>query len=152
MKQTTLDDFYAKRPELRQKVEGASGFAVFSTIGFTVIFVGGGDGYGVVVDKSNGKETYMRMLRGTAGIGLGVKDFRALIIFNSKEAIDTFVHHGWQFGAEGEAAAKSNEKGGAAGVAGNVSKSVELYELTQGGVSASATVGGTKFWWDKDLN
>jgi lipid-binding SYLF domain-containing protein len=152
MKQTTLDDFYARKPELKQKVESSAGYGVFSTVGFTAFFVGGGDGYGVVVDKANNKETYMRMLRGSAGIGLGVKDFRVLVIFHSQDVMDTFVNKGWQFSGEGEASAKASERGGAAETSGNMAKNVELYELTSSGLSASATVGGTKFWRDKELN
>lgn len=152
MKQSTLDDFYVRRPELRSKVDQSVGYGVFSNVGFTAVFVGAGNGYGVVVDKGTGKETYMRMLAGSAGLGLGVKDVRLLLVFNSKSALDKFINHGWDFGAEGEASAKLSDKGGSAGMTGSITREAEAYELTENGISASATVGGTKFWWDDELN
>ncbi len=38
-----------------------------------------------------GKETYMKMFSAGVGIGAGVKDFRRVFIFSTKEAFDSFV-------------------------------------------------------------
>ena len=44
----------------------------------------------------------MRTLGG--GIGLGLKDFRAVIIFRNREDLEEFVEKGWEFGGEADAA------------------------------------------------
>lgn len=151
MKQRTLDELHARNPETQGKIADAAGYAVFSNIGFTALYLGAGNGYGVVVANQSGQETYMRMFRGTAGLGLGLKDFRAVFVFHDQSSLDRFVRQGWEFSAEGEASAKSGDKGDATGVAGHLS-GIDVYELTESGVSASATLTGTKFWWDAELN
>ena len=152
MKQETLDELYARKPDTREKIQQAAGYGVFSNIGFTAIFVGAGNGYGVVVDKSGGKETYMRMFSGSAGLGLGVKDFRVVFVFYDRPTLEKFVRQGWEFAAEGEASGKLSDKGGAAGAQGTLTQAMEIFQITENGISASATVAGAKFWWDGDLN
>lgn len=148
----TLAELYQKRPDLKATVERAAGYATFSNIGVQVVFFGGGGGRGMVVENATGKEHFMRMVQATAGFGVGVKDFRAVFIFHDTESMNKFIYSGWEFGGEVEAAAKSGEKGGAASQTQLVQRGIEVYQLTQAGVSASATLGGTKYWKDKDLN
>ena len=92
----------------------------------------------------------MRMLG--AGIGAGVKDFRAVIIFKNPEVLHTFVEKGWEWGGQAEAAAKAGETGAEAGVAGEVTGEMEIYNFTEAGIALQATAAGTKYWKDKDLN
>ena len=106
----------------------------------------------LLIDNATGKETYMRMFTAGVGIGLGVKDFRGIFIFSTQEAFDTFVEQGWQAGAQADAAAKAGEKGGAADSAIDVAPGVELYQLTKNGLALQATIQGTKYWKDEDLN
>ena len=75
----------------------------------------GGDGYGVAVENSNGKKTYMKMNFIGVGPGIGLKDFRAVFIFRNKHVFNDFVEKGWEFGGQADAAAKSGEKGMAVG-------------------------------------
>ena len=56
----------------------------------------------------------MKMFSAGVGIGAGIKDFRRVFIFSTKEAFDSFVEQGWQAGAQADAVAKAGEKGGAA--------------------------------------
>ena len=62
------------------------------------------------------------------------------------------MEHGWQAGAQADAAAKAGEKGGAADSAIDVGPGVELYQLTKNGLALQATIQGTKYWKDEDLN
>ena len=48
--------------------------------------------------------------------------------------------------------AKSGEKGGAVGGAGEVKSDTEIYQFTKHGIALQATVTGAKYWKDKDLN
>ena len=108
-------------------------------------------GHGVVVDKK-GKETFMKMGSVGLGIGLGVKDFRALFVFTDKAKLDAFIEKGWDFSGQADAAAKSNEKGASGELAANIAKDVTIYQLTKNGLALQATLQGTKYWRDKDLN
>jgi len=152
MEKKALADLYRQRPELEKKVESAPGYGVFSNIGTNIIFVTTGNGYGVVVDNETGERTYMKMAEVGVGIGLGVKDFRAVFVFNNPRTLQNFIYSGWEFGAEAEATAKSGEKGGAADTAGSIGSGIEVYQLTESGVALQANVAGTKYWPDKALN
>lgn len=152
MRQDTLNELYAKYPHARQQVESAAGYAVFSNVNTQIIFFGGGGGYGVAVDNSTGKKTYMRMAQASAGLGIGLKDFREVIIFRNPSTFNKFVISGWDFGVEAGAGAKSEEKGGEVSGALSVSDDVTIYQLTEAGVELKTTVSGKKYWLYKELN
>lgn len=147
-----MTDLLERRPDLREKVDRAAGYGAFNSVGVQVAFFGGGGGRGVVVDKTTGREHFMRMAQVTAGFGLGVKDLRVIFIFHDVESMNKFIYSGWEFGGEAEAGAKSGEKGGTANVNRLVDRGIEVFSLTQAGVSATATLGGTKYWKDGNLN
>jgi len=152
MHDDVLAAMYKAKPELKDKVAKAPGYAVFSNASITFFFVGGGGGYGVAVDSSNnGRKTYMKMTSGNLGLGLGAKDFRALYIFNKASAYTTFITKGWAFGAEADATATSGDKGGGADAAGRAGKAVEIHQLTDSGVMLKATIEGAKYSVDFDL-
>ena len=142
----------AKHPEVKKKIKKSPGYGVFSNVNVNVIFVSAGNGYGVVVDNATGERTYMKMGLGGVGLGLGVKDFRQLIIFKRKEAMDSFVSKGWEFGAHADAAAKAGDKGGAVNSAGDVTGGMEIYQVTEAGLALQATVSAAKYWKDDELN
>ena len=111
-------------------------------------------GSGMVVEhaKTGDKTTYMKMGSAGVGIGLGVKDFRAVFVFTDPEKLKNFVDKGWDFSGEADAAAKADDKGGAAATAGNLSNGVEVFQITKSGLALQATLNGTKYWKDDDLN
>ena len=94
----------------------------------------------------------MKMGSVRAGVGLGVQDFRAVFIFYDKRVLNNFVEKGWEFGGQADAAAKSGEKGGSGEAAASVSKGMEIYQFTESGLALQATIQGTKYWKEKDLN
>ncbi|MBW2109632.1 MAG: hypothetical protein JRI36_13340 [Deltaproteobacteria bacterium] len=152
MKDQTLAELYAKKPETKAMIKKAAGYGVFTNIGTYLFLLAGGSGYGVVVDNATNQKTYMKMRSVGIGLGMGVKDFRAVFIFKNRDVLHKFVEKGWQFGAQADAAAKSGEKGGAASGEAYIDTDIIIYELTKAGVALQATVGGTKFWKDKNLN
>ena len=93
----------------------------------------------------------MKMAQVGIGFGLGLKDFRAVFIFENKTALDKFVNKGWEFGAHADAAAKSGEKGAAAGGAASF-QDIRIYQFTKSGIALQATIAGTKYWKDDQLN
>ena len=152
MKKDTIAELYEKKPETREKIQNAAGYGVFSNINIHLFLLSSGNGYGVVHDQSTGEETYMRMQMLGVGVGLGAKDFRAVIIFKSPKSFETFVTKGWEWGGHADAAAKSREKGGELSAAGDITKDMEVYAFTESGIALQATIAGTKYWKDKELN
>lgn len=152
MKADTLDFLYKERPTARGVVEKSAGYAVFSNINALYFIVGGGGGYGVAVDRKDGRETYMKMAQLSVGLGLGGQDIRVVFVFHSQRALDNFIFNGWEFGGQADAAAKASEKGGA--LTGEVSIDAEttVYTLTQTGLLAKVNLAGTKYWRDDALN
>lgn len=151
MKSQVLKDLYKIKPYARTVVSNAPGYAVFSNANVNVIFASFGGGYGVVKDNKTGKHTYMKMGEVGLGLGLGVKDFRAVFVFHDKATMDKFINSGWEFGGHADAAAKAQDKGGAVG--GEVLvDNITIYQITEAGLALQATVKGTKYWKDAELN
>ena len=152
METETLERLYEEQPATKDKIRKAAGYGVFSNANVNLIFVSAGSGYGVVVDNSTRQRTYMKMALGGIGLGLGAKDYRQVLIFKSKEALKSFVESGWEFGGHADAAAKAGESGGEASSEGAIGADIEAYSMTESGIALQATIAGTKYWKDKDLN
>ena len=152
MKDNTLAELYAKKPYIRDVVEKAAGYAVFSNFNTQLLVVGSGNGYGVAVDKSNGDKIFMRMAEGGVGLGVALTDFREVIIFNNRAAFLEFVTEGWNFGAKGDATAKYKDDGGAAGGEVDLNSDIIVVQMTKSGIALRASMGAAKYWIDDDLN
>jgi lipid-binding SYLF domain-containing protein len=152
MRDGMLTELYKEKPETKDKVANAAGYGTFSNMNVNLFLASTGNGYGVVHNNATGEDTYMKMAMLGVGIGLGVKDFRAAIIFKNQEALDTFVNKGWEFGGHADAAAKAGDTGAQANVAGDITSGMEIYQFTKNGVALQATIAGTKYWKDKELN
>jgi len=139
-------------PAARADIQRAAGYAVFSNVGVNLIFLSAAGGSGVAHNNQTGKDTYMTMISGGLGIGLGVKDFRGVFVFSNQKVFKRFVESGWEASAQADAAAKSGEKGGAAAGAITVAPGVDLYQLTETGLALQATIQGTKYYKNDDLN
>lgn len=151
MRQEVLTELYGAKPSTKAQLAAASGHGVFSNANVNVILASFGGGYGVVESQVTGNRTYMKMGEVGIGLGLGVKDYRLVFVFNTSEALDYFVEHGWSFGGQADAAAKAGDKGGAIGGE-IVTNNVTIYQLTESGLALQATVKGTKYWRDDGLN
>lgn len=152
METETLNKLYAESPGTKVKVENAVGYGVFCNANVNLIFAAAGGGYGVVVDNVTGQRTYMKMAEGGVGLGLGVKDYRQVMIFKTKDTMTNFVEKGWTVGANADAAAKASAGGAEASGEGDISKNIEVYSMTEAGLALQATVKGTKYWKDESMN
>ncbi len=151
MRQKVLSDLYRVKPAARSLVQAAPGYAVFSNANVNVIFASFGGGYGVVHDNNKGRDVYMKMGEVGIGLGLGLKDFRAVFVFHDRATMERFISSGWEFGGHADAAAKAGDKGGAVG--GEILvDNITIYQLTESGLALQATVKGTKYWKDEELN
>ena len=152
METETLERLYREQPSTKDKIKKAEGYGVFANANVNVIFVSAGGGYGVVVDNSTGQRTYMKMALGGVGLGLGAKDYRQVLIFRSKDVLKKFIESGWKFGGHADAAAKASDSGGELSGEGAIGSDIEAYSMTESGLALQATVAGTKYWKDKDMN
>jgi lipid-binding SYLF domain-containing protein len=151
MADENLQRLYTEKPAAKEEIEKAAGYAAFSNANVNIIFASGGGGYGVVVDNETGVRTYMKMGSGGLGLGIGVKDFRQIMVFSTKETLNQFIESGWVFGGHADAAAKAGDKGGEVSGEGAFGD-VKVYAMTESGLALQATVTGTKYWKDDDLN
>jgi lipid-binding SYLF domain-containing protein len=152
MRQETLASLYNQIPVAEKEISDALGYAVFSNTGINILVVSTANGAGVAHNKNTGEDIFMKMFSAGAGIGIGVKDFRGIFIFTTQEAFDVFVSEGWQAGAQADAAAKSDDEGEAIATAIDVGPGIKFYQITENGIALQATIQGTKYWKDKDLN
>ena len=152
MRSATLEHLYRVHPAAKEDVQKAAGYAVFSNVGINLILLSAAGGSGVAHDNTSGKDTYMKMVSGGFGIGLGVKDFRGVFVFSTADTLNRFTNSGWEASAQADAAAKAGAKGGAAAGAITVAPGVKLYQLTENGLALQATIQGTKYFKHDALN
>tara|TARA_R110000868_G_scaffold146747_3_gene367701 strand:+ start:834 stop:1403 length:570 start_codon:yes stop_codon:yes gene_type:complete len=151
MKNSVLNELFALKPSVQQQIESAAGYGVFDNTNVNLLLASFGGGYGVVKNNLSGKQTYMKMAEVGLGLGAGIKDFRVVFVFHNNEVLTRFVEQGWAFGAQADAAAKAGEKGAATG--GEVTvDNITIYQITKNGLALQATVKGTKYWPDENLN
>lgn len=148
----TLAQLYQVRPSAKAAIKAAAGYAAFSNFGMKILLAGGGKGQGIAFDNRTRKVTYMKMVEIQAGLGMGVKKFRTIFVFETKDAMDQFINNGWEFGGEATAAATTGNKGGAYQGAVSVMPGVWMYQLTDKGLALQLTGKGTKYYKDDDLN
>ena len=151
MKREVLAELNKLKPDANNEISKAPGYAVFSNVNVHILIAGVGGGYGVVKNNKTGKHTYMKMGEAGLGLGLGVKDFRVVFVFHDEKTMNHFIESGWEFGGQADAAAKSGSKGEA--VSGEASfRNITIYPITKSGLALQATVKGTKYWKDPDIN
>jgi lipid-binding SYLF domain-containing protein len=152
MAHDTLQRLYVEEPSSKLTVKRAAGYAVFSNLGVKILVAGSGNGKGIAVDNKTRRETFMKMLELQAGLGVGVKKFSVIFVFDTHKAFDSFVNSGWQFGGQATAAAVNGDKGAAMAGAASVSDGVWMYQLTDKGIALEITAKSTKYYKDSDLN
>jgi lipid-binding SYLF domain-containing protein len=152
MRLETMTELYTVEPTTRETVATSAGYAVFSNLNIHLFVMSSANGYGVVRNMKTGDDIYMKMRSLGVGFGAGLKDFRAVIIFKTEASLQTFTTEGWEFGAKAEAAAKSDDKGAALEAAVDIVDDMEIYTMTESGIALQATIAGTKYWKDAELN
>jgi lipid-binding SYLF domain-containing protein len=148
----TLKALYQVQPKAKELIAKSVGYATFSNFGMKILIAGGGTGSGVVIDKAASKTVYMNMAEVQAGLGLGIKSFQNVFVFQTQSALNDFVNSGWTFGGQVTAAAKYEANGNAYQDASVVAPGVLMYQLTDSGIAAEITGKGTKYYKNTDLN
>ena len=137
-----LAELYKSKPELKDRIKKAAGYATFKQSDVNLFLLATGNGYGMLVNNKTGKETYMRVASLGGGVGLGVKDLRVVFIFNDDKVMKDFVEQGWQFGGKADAAAKYEDTGVSAEQ--NVKANVNFTDGTVAAGSSTDARAGTE--------
>lgn len=147
MAKETLDRVLKESGKAGRLYEKAVAYAVFDNVKLS-LFISGGGGLGVAIDKKSGARTYMNM--GTVGLnlGLGGQKYQVLFLFQDKETFDDFVEKGWRAGVEANAVAGT--AGANAGA--DFTNGMAVYQVTEAGLMLQADISGTKYWKARKLN
>jgi lipid-binding SYLF domain-containing protein len=145
--QATLEKLFAQKGNARELYDQSVGYAVFSATkaGFVV---SGGRGTGVAVNKGTGARTYMRLITGGIGLGVGAQNYDLVVLFQTESKLSQFIAGTWDASTSAQAAA------GREGVTfmSSFVDGVALYQITDKGLMAWADVSGTRFHVVDDLN
>jgi len=147
MAQGVLDELMAEKPDAKKLHGEAYGYAVFSQIK-AALGVSGGGGSGVAVHKGTAERTYMKMGTGGVGLGIGVKKYQVVFLFETEKAFNSFLESGWQ----ADTAAGASAGSAAADVETTFKNGVAYWQITDKGLMASADISGTKYWKNDKLN
>ena len=152
MAATTLEELYKLQPTSQAAIEKSAGYAVFNNMGTNLLLVSTARGAGIAVNSKTKQETFMKMISAGGGLGIGVKDYRVIFVFENDKALAQFLNSGWSGSGQADAAAKAGEKGAAYSGAVEVSPGVWVYQITKNGLALQLTLQGTKYYKDDDLN
>ena len=152
MAETTLNELYKLKPDSRTAVQKSAGYAVFSDTGTNLLLVSAAHGSGIAVNSKTKQETFMKMISAGVGVGIGVKGYRVIFVFENEQALAKFIDSGWSGEAQADAAAKTTNSGGAYSGATSISPGVWVYQITKKGLALQATLQGTKYSKNDDLN
>jgi len=148
----TMQDLYKLEPTAEGAIQKAAGYAVFNNMGTNILLLSTARGSGIAVNSKTKQETFMKMISAGAGLGIGVKDYRVVFVFGTEKALNQFLDSGWSGSAQADAAAKAGKSGGAYSGATQVEPGVWVYQITKNGLALQATLQGTKYYKDDDLN
>jgi lipid-binding SYLF domain-containing protein len=152
MRDDALVDFYATKPEIKEELAKAIGYAVFDASQVNIVLFVGGLGGGVLVENGTGKQTFMKMTRAGTGPGVGYKKFRQLIVFKDRTLFDNFRTIGADIGASADATMKIGGTGVAVDPNVSFNPLLSIYQITDSGALLQANWGGVAYLPDGDLN
>jgi lipid-binding SYLF domain-containing protein len=152
MADQTLQELYKLQPTAQGAVQKSAGYAVFDNMGTNLLLVSTARGSGIAVNAKSKQETFMKMISAGAGLGVGVKDYRVIFVFENDKALSQFLDSGWSGSAQTDAAAKAGKSGAAYSGAVEVAPGVWVYQITKNGLALQLTLQGTKYYKDDDLN
>lgn len=148
----TLEELNKLQPTSKEAVQKAAGYAVFNNMGANLLLLSTARGAGIAINNGTKQETFMKMISAGAGLGIGVKDYRVVFVFEKADALNRFLDSGWSGSAQTDAAAKVGKSGAAYSGAVEVDPGIWVYQITKNGLALQLTLQGTKYYRDGDLN
>src|SRR5215467_15200978 len=83
----TLQDLYKLQPNAQADIQKSAGYAVFNNLGTNLLLLSTARGAGIAVNSKTKQETFMKMVSVGGGLGLGVKDYRVIFVFENDKAL-----------------------------------------------------------------
>lgn len=148
----TLEELKKLQPTSKEAIQNAAGYAVFNNMGANLLLLSTARGAGIAINNGTKQETFMKMISAGAGLGIGVKDYRVVFVFEKADALNRFLDSGWSGSAQTDAAAKVGKSGAAYSGAVEVDPGIWVYQITKNGLALQLTLQGTKYYRDGDLN
>jgi lipid-binding SYLF domain-containing protein len=121
-------------------------------MGVHVLLVSSAHGSGLAVNSRTKQDTFMKMISAGVGLGVGVKDYRVVFVFENQDALAHFIDSGWEGSAQADAAAKTSKEGQAYSGASEIAPGVWVYQITTEGLALQVTLQGTKYYKDDSHN
>jgi lipid-binding SYLF domain-containing protein len=136
----SLDRFVKADPGLRQKLDGAVGYAILPNVAKGAVGIGGAGGKGVLFEngRATGKVTLSQV---SVGLQLGGQTYSELILFQDQGALDQFKRGQFTMSAQMSAVAAT---AGASATARTIN-GVQVFTITKGGLMYEAAIGGQRF-------
>src|SRR3974377_1999273 len=100
-------------PPAQGSIQKAAGYAVVNNMGTNLLLLSTARGAGIAVNSKTKQETFMKMISAGAGLGVGVKDYRVVFVFETEAALSKFLNSGWDASGQADAAAQTKKTGGA---------------------------------------
>jgi lipid-binding SYLF domain-containing protein len=151
MAASTLADLYKLQPDSKGAIQKSAGYAVFNNMG-TNLLLSTARGAGLAVNSKTKQDTFMKMVSAGVGLGVGVKKYSVVFVFETEPALAKFLDSGWAGETQADAAAKTSKSGGAYSGASMIAPGVWVYQFTKKGLALQVTLQGTKYSKDDDLN
>ncbi len=142
-----ISRLFEEVPAAKKKFNASPAYAVFDTRKMSLLITTE-FGSGVAIDREKDKRVYMKMATGGVNLGLGAQFYQIIFIFPSRFAYLNFVKKGWDAGASADAIAGKDAENASI----RLPDGTEIYKLNDKGVMLSASLTGTKYWKDDELN
>jgi hypothetical protein len=151
MAKTGLDALIKQNPKVKDEIEKAPGYAVFSATNVNVILIVVARGEGVLYDKRRKEPVFMQALKTGEGLGAGYQDQYQIVIFKSTKAIDQFLLTSVD-GQQGGIDVDANFSAGSGGTIRSFNPEITFYTVGKSGYDLQANYGGTLYLVDQQLN
>ena len=151
MAKTGLDALIKQNPKIREEIEKAPGYAVFSATNVNIVLIVVARGEGVLYDKRRKQPVFMQALKTGEGLGAGYQSQYQIVIFKTTSAIDQFLLTSLD-GQQGGMDVDANFSAGSGGTIKSFNPNIAFYTVGLSGYDLQANYGGTLYLVDQQLN
>ena len=146
-----LDALIKQNPKVKEEIEKAPGYAVFSATNINVVLIVIARGEGVLYDKRRKEPVFMQDLKTGEGLGAGYQTQYQIVIFKTTSAIDQFLLTSID-GQKGGIDVDANFSAGSGGTIRSFNPDITIYTVGLSGYDLQANYGGTLYLVDQQLN
>ena len=151
MAKTGLDALIKQKPSVQKEIDGAAGYAVFTTTNVNIVLLVVARGEGVLFDKRRKDPIFMQALKTGEGLGAGYQDQYQVAIFKTPLAIDQFLLTSID-GQRGGVDVDANFSAGSGGTIRSFNPEITFYTVGLSGYDLQANYGGALYLVDQQLN